>query len=53
MTTSRDLDIDSSPVQSNSWSVEFEFKIDGKNSHVFGDGFAFWFVVDKYKEGEE
>jgi mannose-binding lectin 2 len=31
--------------------VEFDFRIYGKNAHIYGDGFAFWFTTDKYKPG--
>jgi len=30
------------PLPDAAWQVEFEFKVHGESSHIFGDGFAFW-----------
>ncbi|CAG8546212.1 10238_t:CDS:2 [Racocetra fulgida] len=32
-------------------SVEFEFKIDGHNPNLYGDGMAVWFTTDRAKPG--
>lgn len=32
--------------------VDFEFRIHGGEGHVYGDGFAFWFVDSTYEKGE-
>ncbi|KAK9721024.1 hypothetical protein K7432_003768 [Basidiobolus ranarum] len=29
-------------LPTNSWEVEFEFKVEGQGTNIFGDGFAFW-----------
>ncbi|ORX86162.1 hypothetical protein K493DRAFT_341674 [Basidiobolus meristosporus CBS 931.73] len=29
-------------LPTNSWEIEFEFKISGAGTNLFGDGFAFW-----------
>jgi len=33
------------------WVIEFEFKVDGQGSKVFGDGFAFWVAHDRAQLG--
>ncbi|ORZ40021.1 legume-like lectin family-domain-containing protein [Catenaria anguillulae PL171] len=34
-------------LYAESWSVEFEYKIHGKATHLAGDGMAFWYTEDK------
>lgn len=35
----------------NSWQIETDFHINGKLSHISGDGLAFWTTVDRMKPG--
>lgn len=39
------------PLTSKNWQVEFEFKIDGSNPSLYGDGMAVWFTTDRAKPG--
>ncbi|KAJ3163821.1 hypothetical protein HDU88_006156 [Geranomyces variabilis] len=39
------------PFTSNSWIVEFEFKIHGPSAGLHGDGLAFWFTTEKDSTG--
>ncbi|CAG8466577.1 7191_t:CDS:2, partial [Acaulospora morrowiae] len=39
------------PLTSTNWQVEFEFKIDGVNPNLYGDGMAVWFTTDRAKPG--
>ncbi|KNE69435.1 hypothetical protein AMAG_19930 [Allomyces macrogynus ATCC 38327] len=37
-----------SAFDASAWSVEFEYKIHGRGTSLFGDGFAFWFTKDQH-----
>lgn len=37
----------SQAMRGDDWVVEFEFKVDGQGSRVYGDGFAFWAVAER------
>ncbi|CAG8541791.1 12075_t:CDS:2 [Dentiscutata heterogama] len=39
------------PLTATNWQVEFEFKIDGHNPSLYGDGMAVWFTTDRAKPG--
>ncbi|CAG8746708.1 3054_t:CDS:2 [Gigaspora margarita] len=39
------------PLTAANWQVEFEFKIDGNNPNLYGDGMAVWFTTDRAKPG--
>ncbi|KAI9331684.1 legume-like lectin family-domain-containing protein [Zopfochytrium polystomum] len=39
------------PLMVPSWLVEFEFKVDGSGSSLYGDGFAFWFTSTPPENG--
>ena len=39
------------PVDFENWSVEFEFRVDGQGTRVFGDGFAFWMTEERAQPG--
>jgi len=39
------------PLNYQHWVVEFEFKIEGQGSKVFGDGFAFWVTKERAETG--
>ncbi|KAJ3158983.1 hypothetical protein HDU86_002152 [Geranomyces michiganensis] len=39
------------PFTSNSWLVEFEFKIHGPSAGLHGDGLAFWYTTEKDTTG--
>ncbi|KAJ3174816.1 hypothetical protein HK101_010823 [Irineochytrium annulatum] len=39
------------PFTSSSWIIEFEFKVSGAGTALYGDGFAFWFTSDREKMG--
>ncbi|KAI8802608.1 vesicular integral-membrane protein VIP36 [Cladochytrium replicatum] len=36
---------------SNSWVIEFEFRVQGSSPSLFGDGFAFWFTTEREEVG--
>ncbi|ORY06718.1 hypothetical protein K493DRAFT_295857 [Basidiobolus meristosporus CBS 931.73] len=38
-------------LPTNSWEVEFEFKVDGHGTNIFGDGFAFWATTNDPQTG--
>ncbi|KAK9764936.1 hypothetical protein K7432_007128 [Basidiobolus ranarum] len=38
-------------LPTNSWEVEFEFKISGSGTNIFGDGFAFWATTNDPENG--
>ncbi|TIA69021.1 hypothetical protein E3P92_03784 [Wallemia ichthyophaga] len=40
------------PITVSSYQVEFEFKVGGRNNHMYGDGFAMWLTQGRNKEGE-
>ncbi|EIM21511.1 hypothetical protein WALSEDRAFT_64459 [Wallemia mellicola CBS 633.66] len=40
------------PLTVSSYQIEFEFKVGGKNNHLYGDGFAMWLTQGRNKEGE-
>ena len=40
------------PLTVKSYQVEFEFKVQGKNNHLYGDGFAMWLTNGRDKEGD-
>jgi hypothetical protein len=37
----------------DAWSIEFEYKVHGRSTSLFGDGFAFWFTMEKFQPGGE
>ncbi|TPX32761.1 hypothetical protein SeMB42_g07581 [Synchytrium endobioticum] len=39
------------PFTSASWEIEFEFRIHGHSSSLYGDGFAFWYSTDRESPG--
>ncbi|RKO99547.1 hypothetical protein CXG81DRAFT_3004, partial [Caulochytrium protostelioides] len=39
------------PLNARAWQVEFEFAVHGKPGVVHGDGFAFWYTMDRAVEG--
>ncbi|TPX59445.1 hypothetical protein PhCBS80983_g02460 [Powellomyces hirtus] len=39
------------PFTTNSWLVEFEFKVHGSSTGLHGDGFAFWYTSQKNSRG--
>ncbi|CAG8513616.1 2417_t:CDS:2 [Paraglomus occultum] len=39
------------PLTATNWQVEFEFKIDGSNPVLFGDGMAVWFTKQRAQTG--
>ncbi|CAG8463110.1 5202_t:CDS:2 [Diversispora eburnea] len=39
------------PLTSTNWQVEFEFKIEGSNPTLYGDGMAVWLTTDRAKSG--
>jgi lectin, mannose-binding 2 len=39
------------PFDAEHWSVEFEFRVDGQGSKVYGDGFAFWVTEERAQPG--
>jgi hypothetical protein len=39
------------PLSTAHWVVEFEFRVHGHGTRLFGDGFAFWFVTDRNVRG--
>ncbi|RKP40160.1 legume-like lectin, partial [Dimargaris cristalligena] len=38
-------------LPADTWKVEFEFRISGKGSYLYGDGIAFWATTDRIIEG--
>jgi len=38
-------------LTATNWQVEFEFKIDGSNPVLFGDGMAVWFTKQRAQSG--
>ncbi|KAG9307331.1 hypothetical protein G9A89_017159 [Geosiphon pyriformis] len=39
------------PLTATNWQVEIEFKIDGANPNLFGDGLAIWFTKQRANPG--
>lgn len=39
------------PFNYNNWVVEFEYKVGGQGSKVYGDGFAFWLTKERAQTG--
>lgn len=39
------------PLTANNFQIEFEFKVDGTGTSVFGDGFAMWITKERAKPG--
>ena len=42
---------DHQPIEADNWVVEFEFRVDGQGTKVFGDGFAFWMTQERAQPG--
>jgi len=38
-------------LESENWRIEFEFRVDGAGTRVYGDGMAFWFTEEKEVRG--
>jgi mannose-binding lectin 2 len=38
-------------LQFEHWSIDIDFRISGHAPSLFGDGFAFFYVTEKYQEG--
>jgi len=39
------------PLTAQNWQVEVEFKISGKQGHLYGDGMALWLTTERAKPG--
>ncbi|TPX33907.1 hypothetical protein SmJEL517_g03299 [Synchytrium microbalum] len=39
------------PFTSASWEIEFDFKVHGHTTALYGDGFAFWFTTERETPG--